>query len=147
MRAQHISWGQVSTLCSETLQFNSTTSAVHILHPHLFPIAPLHHILTMIEMVLCLLMILRLHWLWNVSMIFRGCSDNVCIGSVIVLRVYSFHDRCRDNCLVVVEAECSGRQSVGLFWKGWVWWKHCGKGMEYQRMSENVREGLERNST
>ena len=46
MRAQHISWGQVFTLCSETLHFHSTTSAVRIPHPCPFPVAPPYHILT-----------------------------------------------------------------------------------------------------
>ena len=46
MRAQHISWGQVFTLCSETLWFLSTASTVRIPHPCLFPIALPYHILT-----------------------------------------------------------------------------------------------------
>ena len=48
MRAQHISWGWVFTLHSETLCFHSMTSAVHSLHPCPFPVALPYHILTSI---------------------------------------------------------------------------------------------------
>ena len=49
MRAQHISWGQVFTLHSETLCSHSMTSALHIPHPCPFPIALPYHILTVLQ--------------------------------------------------------------------------------------------------
>ena len=56
MRAQHISWGQVFTLCSETLQFHSTASAAAFPHPCPFPIALIYHILRLQNLGFCWIM-------------------------------------------------------------------------------------------
>ena len=82
----------------------------------------------MIEMVLHLLMIPRFHWLQDVSVIFHECSDDVHISSMIVLRVYSFCDRCKRYLLsgsrsgTQGKAECQtilkGVSSMETLWEG-----------------------------